>query len=323
MNWNAGEQLQTCLSSVSTARQESFRITRVIVIDNASSDGSVDRLVGVDLPVEVIRNSTNRGFAAACNQAARGSCAEYLLFLNPDVVMERDSLEASVGFMQRAENERIGISGVQLRDTRGVVCRSCAHFPRARTLFGMSLGFHRISQGNFPGLISKDWDHMSSVEVDHVIGAFYLVRRSLFEDLGAFDERFFVYLEDLDFSYRARRAGWRSYYLVQAKAMHRGGGCSDQIKGTRLFYSLRSRILYAYKHFSVLGATLVTLGTILIEPFTRIAWEGFGGSIRGVRETVEAYVMLWRTLPGLLRDGRIGPEQRRLSRLPVHSAKVE
>jgi GT2 family glycosyltransferase len=301
VNWNAGEQLQRCLLSVSSSRQESFYISRVVVIDNASSDGSTARLVVKDLPVEIIRNSANRGFAAACNQAARSSKAEYLLFLNPDVVIERDSLEVPIACMQRAENVRIGICGIQLLDSDGVVSRSCARFPRVRNFLWVSLGLHRILPRNFAGLTWDHWDHTSNAVVDHVIGAFYLVRRNLFEALGMFDERFFVYLEDLDFSYRASEEGWGSYYLVTTRAMHRGGGCSDQIKATRLFYSLRSRILYAYKHFSVWGATFVTLGTLLIEPLTRIVEEAFGGSLNGMNETLQGYAMLWRALPVMLR----------------------
>src|SRR5207247_1904073 len=94
--------------------------------------------------------------------------------------------------------------------------------------------------------------------------------------------------------------GWLSYYLASTHAYHKGRACSDQVEATRLFYLLRSRILYAYKHFSVWGATLITFGTLLIEPFTRIAWEVFGGSIRGMRKTVQGYAMLWRALPRTL-----------------------
>ena len=106
----------------------------------------------------------------------------------------------------------------------------------------------------------REWNHEESREVDQVMGAFFLVRQKLFEEWGGFDERFFVYLEDVDFSSRARRVGWRSFYMAGVKAYHKGGGTSEQIKSTRLFYSLRSRILYSYKHFSCASATAL-LGT--------------------------------------------------------------
>ena len=141
-----------------------------------------------------------------------------------------------------------------------------------------------------------EWDHAVSRDVDHVIGAFFLVRRRLFESLGGFDERFFMYLEDLDFSLRARQAGWRSTYLVDARAEHTGGGTSAQVKTARLFYALRSRRLYVRKHFAPLPAASLMAGTLLLEPFPRMARALARASISEARETMGAFAMLWRDL---------------------------
>ncbi|MFQ5780560.1 MAG: glycosyltransferase family 2 protein, partial [Nitrospiria bacterium] len=141
------------------------------------------------------------------------------------------------------------------------------------------------------------WNHRESREVDHVIGAFFLVRRSLYKALDGFDERFFVSFEDLDFSCRAEKAGWRSYYLATVQAYHKGGGTSEQIKSTRLFYTLRSRILYGYKHLGWWVATGLMLGTLLLEPLARIGFAIVRGSFVRLQETVGAYAMLWMTLP--------------------------
>src|SRR5271156_1399355 len=92
VNWNAGSQLQQCLDSIRTANFDGFELLRVVVVDNASSDGSADHLPPGNVPLSVIRNTTNRGFAAACNQGAMDSSASYLLFLNPDIVLASDSL---------------------------------------------------------------------------------------------------------------------------------------------------------------------------------------------------------------------------------------
>jgi GT2 family glycosyltransferase len=139
-----------------------------------------------------------------------------------------------------------------------------------------------------------EWDHAESREVDHVIGAFYLVRRVVFEDLHGFDERFFMYLEDVDFSLRARRAGWLTYYLAEATAYHHGGGSSQAIGVRRLFYSWWSRLLYATKHFSTFGSGAVIAGTLLVEPFVRVLTCAARGSRTGIRDTVAASSMLWR-----------------------------
>ena len=98
------------------------------------------------------------------------------------------------------------------------------------------LGLSRLSP-HFPGLFMRDWAHGDSRPVDHVMGAFTLMRRSLFDSLLGFDERFFMYLEDLDFSLRAGRAGWRSFYLAEARVYHKSGGTSEQIKGRRAVLS--------------------------------------------------------------------------------------
>jgi len=149
-----------------------------------------------------------------------------------------------------------------------------------------------------------EWDHGQTRYVDHVIGAFYLVRRETFNALGGFDERFFVYLEDLDFSLRARQAGWFSVYLVDARAFHAGGGTSRQVKASRLFYSLRSRLLYAFKHFNALAATAVLIATLVMEPLSRSALALARRSRPALNETWAAYGMLWRWVPHWVLRGR-------------------
>ena len=160
-------------------------------------------------------------------------------------------------------------------------------------------GFDRLFPGRFSGHFLAEQDHRGSKTVDQVMGALFLVRRAVFESLNGFDERFFVYFEDLDFSYRAWQAGYSSYFLATAQALHHGGGCSEQVKAARLFYSLRSRILYGYKHFGWAAATGLLTGTILVEPVSRVAWAGLRGSLREMGETMSAYGMLWLDLPRL------------------------
>jgi GT2 family glycosyltransferase len=142
-----------------------------------------------------------------------------------------------------------------------------------------------------------DWDHKTSRPVDQLIGAFFLTRRALFEHLGGFDERFFVYFEEVDFSYRAWKQGWQSYYLSEATAYHRGQGTTDRIKGLRLFYSLRSRIQYAHKHFGRPRAVALAFGSLCIEPWSRLA---LGLRDSSARATIEGYLKLWRIAPRLV-----------------------
>jgi N-acetylglucosaminyl-diphospho-decaprenol L-rhamnosyltransferase len=309
VNWNAGEQLRECLRSLATACLEGFRIEQVVVVDNASQDGSVDNLEAEFdtrtpvVPLCVLRNAGNRGFAAACNQGVEGSSADYLLFLNPDTRVFSDTLAESVAFLQKAENRQIGILGVKLLEEEGAVSRGCARFPSPRSLIARSLGWDRLFPGAFPGHYLQEWDHETSREVDQVMGAYFLVRHALFNTLSGFDERFFVYYEDLDFALRARQAGWTTYYWVGAAVYHRGNGTTDQVKAKRLCYSLFSRIRYCQKHFSPGQARAVTAVILLGEPWTRLTLDVCKGSLSRIRDTAGGFVLLWHAL----RRGSVGP----------------
>ena len=295
VNWNAGTRLARCLDSIKKAGCEA--LSRVVVVDNNSSDGSLDGLERIGLPLEVIRNADNRGFATACNQGAAAVTAPYILFLNPDTELFSDSLSIPLAFMEAKENQHVGICGIQLLDEGHRVSRTCARFPTLGRIAMAAAGLNRFTPFRAAGVHMGDWDHLQTRSVDHVIGAFFFLRRALFESLGGFDERFFVYLEDLDFSYRARQAGWESVYLTEARAFHEGGGTSRQVKARRLFFSLRSRILYMAKHFGSATALLGLLLTCGCEPISRAVLALGRCSFTGLRETLGAYGMLYCWLP--------------------------
>jgi GT2 family glycosyltransferase len=265
VNWNAGEQLRRCLQSI--ANYCDNLVSKVIVVDNASHDGSANFLHNLSLQVTFISSKSNLGFGKACNLGAQQTTSDYLLFLNPDTAIYQGTLYNCLSYMENPNNFNVGICGVQLIDEAGHVSRSCARFPSTFNFMAHAIGLDRV----IPNLshFMAEWDHTQTRRVDHVIGAFFLVRRSLFEKLGGFDERFFMYLEDLDFSYRAHQQGWLSTYLADIQTFHVGGGTSNQIKGRRLFYSLRSRLQYAFKHFSMMNAICVSLATLLLEPLSR------------------------------------------------------
>ena len=298
VNWNAGLQLRDCLTSIVAANWTRVRLRSVVVVDNASTDGSLDELADVALAVEVIRNSQNHGFGAACNQAARSLDADYVLFLNPDTRVEPEAVARAVGCLEEPAHRDVGIVGGRLVQKSGEIARGCARFPTPWTCLTRLLGFDRALASWGLSYPMTEWDHAQSREVDHVMGAFYMVRRTVFEALGGFDERFFMYLEDVDFSRRARKAGWRCFYNAEAGAYHRGGGTSEQVKDARLFYSLHSRVLYAQKHFSRAGLLTIAICTLFAEPVIRLVACTARGSMSGVRDTISAYAMLWRTTLG-------------------------
>ncbi len=294
VNWNSGVQLEECLQSFDAVANDAIVLTRVTIVDNASSDGSCDGLEDVPISLQVIRNADNRGFAAGCNQGAAGSDADFLLFLNPDTRLMPGSIERPVQYLQ--SHDKTGIVGIQLVDTAGHVARNTSRNPTAWTMVGNSLGLDRLAPSVFPPHFVSDWPHDETRAVDQVMGAFFMVRRKMFEMLGGFDEAFFVYYEDLDFAVRAREHGYGSVYLADAQAFHRGQGTTDSATDRRMFYFARSRVLYARKHFGSLNAFLVMGATLLLEPLARIV-----ASPKSAGATLRAFGMLWKDLPNILR----------------------
>jgi len=292
VNWNTGDYLRQCLASIVLAGHDDVTLARVTVIDNASSDGSAGDLNDLDLPLEVVHNSSNIGFAAACNQGAAGSEADYLLFLNPDTRLFPDTLAVVTGFMDSEQAAHVGICGGQVLDPDGGPAISCARFPTLRVLFGKMTGLDRVLPGLFPSPRLPPAETRQSGPVDQVIGAFFLVRRGLFTRLHGFDTRYFIYYEEVDFALRALRQGFRSYFLKQARIVHAGTVSSDQVRDVRLYHSLRSRLIYTRRHWPRWQAILLGVLTLGVELPARLTMALLQRSRSDFSATVSAYGML-------------------------------
>jgi GT2 family glycosyltransferase/glycosyltransferase involved in cell wall biosynthesis len=300
VNWNAGALLRTCLESLAGSACHGLLLDRVVVVDNASCDISLEALVR-PAPQVTIRNARNVGFAAACNQGAAGSTADYLLFLNPDVILDPDSLAGAIAFMEAKENQEIDISGIRLRDAEGRTQRCCARFPTPARMVGHAVALDKLAPRLAAPHFLTDWDHEDSRDVPQVMGAFLLIRRAAFERLGGFDERFFLYYEDVDLCYRLVRDGGRCAHNAAVSAMHVGGGTTNAIKARRQFLAAQSRILYTKKHFGPLAAAAVGLAALIGEPALRLLRGAARRSRREIIDSAKGAFMLWRALPGMLR----------------------
>jgi hypothetical protein len=296
VNWNTGKQLAECIASIKESRVNCFNLNNCIVVDNCSSDDSTLGIENIGIPLDLIKNTLNEGFAKACNRGANGSSADYLLFLNPDTRLFDRSLEKSIAFMERPDNSKISVCGIQLVDELGEVSRSCSRLLTLPILISEATGLSKVFPQLFPSQFMHEWDHSTNRDVEEVIGAFFLVRKEVFDLLGGFDERFFVYYEEVDFCCRVIEHGYRVFYLAEAQAFHKGGGSSEKVKAHRLFYSLRSRILYVEKHFSPVSKFVGIATTLLLEPFTRIGFALLKGSLSSVSETIHGYGMLYQWL---------------------------
>lgn len=289
VNWNTGDYLRKCLASIARTDREDVQIARVTVVDNGSSDRSLDDLDGLDLPLELIRKSHNSGFAAACNEGAAGSTADYLLFLNPDTQLFPDTLDVTARFMENGRAAEVGVCGTLVVDHAGRPTISCARFPTLRIMFGKMTGLHHVAPSLFPSHHLRAVELKNSRFVDQVIGAFYLVRRELFEQLGGFDTRFFLYFEEVDFALRAHQHGARSYFLREARVQHAENVSSSRVPAARLYHSLRSRALFAYKHWSRGHAHALLLLTLTVELTGRLATAALRRDWSQIADTLSAY----------------------------------
>jgi N-acetylglucosaminyl-diphospho-decaprenol L-rhamnosyltransferase len=256
VNFNAGPQLEECLRSLRPEMEG--QDWAVVIVDNASTDGSAQTLgarelqVPVPTRVEIIRNATNRGFGAAVNQAARHRPAPLLWLLNPDCRVEPGAFAALV----RALDAHAGCAVVapQLLNADGTTQESARGEPDAWTgLFGR----HGLLTKLFPstGAARRNLRARELVEsgvdsapIDWAMGASLLIRGEVFERVGGFDERFFLYWEDADLCRRIRNLGYGVRYVPGARVVHAGAGSSRTVQrlAGRAFH--RSAYLYYATH---------------------------------------------------------------------------
>jgi N-acetylglucosaminyl-diphospho-decaprenol L-rhamnosyltransferase len=219
----------------------------VTVVDNASGDGSAE-MVAEDFPwVRLIRNDRNVGFGAAHNQALRAASRRYLLILNSDATPGIGALHALVDFLEA--HPRVAVAGPRLRYPDGRVQPSRRRFPTLATLLLESTQLQRFSPDNavLRRYYVADRSDDEPQDVDWLVGACLCVRASAAAEVGLFDERFFMYSEELDWSRRFHAAGWRIAYVPQSEVMHMEGASArqDLAQRDRLFQT--SKLQYAAK----------------------------------------------------------------------------
>ena len=289
VNWNSGDYLSKCIHTIFTKNNEKI-IGSVFIIDNNSSDASLQK-INPQNKITIIENNENNGFSKACNQGFKLCTSPYILLLNPDTQLLDTTLTNCVSFMN--ENPDVDILGCQLLDDYGKVTYSCSRFPIPLRFFYDATGLSKIAPKVFtPAFLMTDWDHKTSMYVDQVMGAFMFMHNSIFEKLGYFDERFFVYCEELDFSKRLAEQGGKSFFNSNIAAIHSGEGTTHSVKTFRLFLNLRSKIQYSKKHFSYSGYSFVCVCLFFIEPFTRTFFLLLKGKFKETGQVIKAYKLL-------------------------------
>jgi N-acetylglucosaminyl-diphospho-decaprenol L-rhamnosyltransferase len=258
VNWNVRDLLRHCLHSIFHLPTSNFQ-TEVIVVDSASSDGSVAMVEEEFSQVRLIANSENVGFTVGSNQGIAASRGRYVLLLNPDTEIVGDALATMVEYLD--DQPQMGALGPQLLNPDGSIQPSRRRFPTLATAFFEST----ILQQWFPHnrvtrhYYMADQPDDEVQEVDWVTGACLLTRREAIENVGVLDEGFFMYSEELDWCRRAKERGWKVVYLPTARVIHHGGQSSEQVKSFQHIQFQRSKIRYFRKHHGLWQAEVLRL----------------------------------------------------------------
>jgi N-acetylglucosaminyl-diphospho-decaprenol L-rhamnosyltransferase len=241
VSYNVRDRLRDCLRNLSGQR--------VFVVDNASGDGSA-AMARTEFPaVELIANTDNRGFAAACNQGIAASAEEFILILNPDTLATPSALQTLLDVMQA--DPRAGACGPRILNPDGSLQPSCRRFPTLPRLLLDEFGLGKLFPHSklFGGYRMTWWAHDQLREVDQLMGAALLLRRAALEQVGPFDERFFMYFEEVDLCLRLHDAGWKVLFVPDAQVVHLGGQSARQVLTEATLYRYRSLGAFYRKHY--------------------------------------------------------------------------
>lgn len=253
VNWNAGDLLRACLDSL-REHPPSLQ-TEVVVVDNASSDASVERALAAFPDVSVIRNDANRGLAAANNQGIAATSGRYVLVSNPDVEFDEGAVDAMVDTMSR--HERAGIVVPRLRSTDGSLQTSAGDLPTLREALLGRRAMRRASRTS--GFWWDGWAHDTERLVGRGHECAYLVRRDAIADAGVQDERFVLDWEGIEWTARIRDAGWEVWFTPDASVLHHGGASIRQVQARWIVRSHLGMYRYFARRNRAVGTAVAPL----------------------------------------------------------------
>ncbi len=286
VSYNTRDLLLECLASVVESTQD--RSAQLVIIDNSSEDGSYEAIREAYPHATAIRNSTNLGFGAACNQGFKATDAPFILLLNSDARLTAQAFHALCYCLE--QNERCGAAGCKLIDAAGAEVINTRNFltplNQAFELTGIEAGLGSLQRTRRPKLDRN----LVDCSVDWIDGACLMLRRAALDEAGFFDERFFMYSEDEDLCFRLRKRGWLVCFCGAGTAVHHGAASSrlNKIDMLRQFYL--SQMLFLLKHhgpfsaflFAVAMRTVLVLKRLLLRDGSRR--EAAGEHLQALRE---------------------------------------
>jgi hypothetical protein len=303
VNWNTGDLICRCVESViadlSVYADLPAGEAEVFIVDSASTDGSTLALQAQFPQATYIYSPQNIGFGPANNLALRRATGEFILLLNPDTLVHPGAIESLLRFM--AQHPDAGAAASRLLNPDGSLQHSCSPEP---TLKGEFLRLFHLGgvrpDGYYP---METWDPDAPRPVDVILGACMMLRKSVLDQVGYFDEQFFMYNEETDLCRRIRQAGWKVYWAPQAQVTHYGGQSTRQMAAEMFVQLYRAKITYFRKYHSSrtvglykLVLFMISLPRLALAPFARFQPGGRGEKHRAIAAN---YQRLLRALPGL------------------------
>lgn len=301
VNYNTRDLLRACLDSILQEQPD-----ELVVVDNASTDGSA-AMVRDEYPwVALCANVDNHGFAGGVNQAFARCASPYVLLLNSDTVLAPGVLRGLRDYLD--QHERAGVAGPRLLNPDGSLQPSCYHFP---TPLHVLLELSNLSAAvRFIPVLRqrylRTWPHDSARPVPWVLGAAMAIRRSAFEAIGGFDESFFMYSEEIDFCLRLQRAGWETHFAAVGAIYHVGGASTVQQRAAMAFRALSSTLSLYRRHFPASRVAQIRAVIMLIMQ-AKLLRDGLRLRLTAdpqLRERLREDVCVWRRV---LAEGRQAP----------------
>jgi len=248
VSWNARDYLAQCLESL-TAEACKYPM-EIIVVDNASADGSPEHVEAHFPNVRLIRNADNLGFAKANNIGISAGRGRYFCLVNSDVKVLKDCITVLVDFCE--SHPDVGMVGPRIIGGDGKLQRSCRGFPGIWNMFCRAVALDSFFQKSkwFSGYALSYWSHDTLRSVDILSGCFWLVRKEALSEVDLLDESFFMYGEDMDWCRRFWAKGWKLVFVPEAQAVHYGGGSSSNAPVRFYIERQRADLLYWKKHHS-------------------------------------------------------------------------
>jgi GT2 family glycosyltransferase len=293
VNWNTRNLLKDCLNSIYADPQAAS--WDLVVVDNASTDDSVQMIRSAFPQIQLVVSDENLGFVGGNNLAIEHARGDYLLLLNSDTRVEPGALGSLVDFL--ASNPEAGAAGPRLVGADGALQLSCGRSPNLASEFVNKLLLHKL----LPFFKFGRWDHAEIREVGWITGACLLVRREVVEQLGPLDPQIFMFYEDLEFCMRIRRAGWKIFYHPFSQILHLGGQSTRKNLRNMLVISQRSLFYLFQKHFGRGHLHLLRLLTAVEMLLRSLVW-GFlflalPARRNEARQRLQAYCRIfWKSL---------------------------